>query len=196
MADDKETKKKDDEGQAKGVDVKSLLKLLSEAFQVTLPDDTTEDNLLDRLRTVAIAKKPPEPETETTTNQPGPISMSHNQSAVEKRLIQMGKTDLGRRLTALHTTGRINKPIHDKLATELKTVNLSLTSDGSFAASPVESKISAYEELPAGNAFNLGEGAVAAQPPAYAGTEDGPKATAEKIDQFFALTGSQQPAKK
>ncbi len=202
MPDD--AKKPDGEGgDGSGAQLKTVLKALADVGLV-LPDDTTPENLLDRLHTAALTKKGPEAEEAVTAPvPPAPIGMSHGgvqppqPSAAEKRLLALSHKDLQARADALLSTGRVGPTVHQKLKAELGTVQLSLTAEGELSPSPVLAKIEAYEALEPSSAWaaqRLGLGVESVDPPAH--LLGGPQSEAETkkaVDGFFVLTGGSVP---
>ncbi len=189
------------DGEDGGKQLKTVLAALADVGLV-LPDDTTPENLLDRLHTAALTKKGPETEAEAVPQAPPPpVGMSlggkPQPTAAERRLLQLSHKDLQTRADALLSTGRVGPPVHQKLKAELGKVQLSLTAEGELSPSPVLAKIAAYEDLEPSSAWSaqrLSLGAEAIDPPAY--LLGGPQSEAETkkaVDGFFALTGGGVP---
>ena len=137
---------------------------------IHLPEDTTEDNFVERLCVACHALEnsgaendveTPNPNAQTggagqNTPQPAPTdgnmmmslerdikAMTARAEKAEAKLLKTEKDGLLRRIGGL----RVSKPIRDKLAASLKTERLSLTTDGELAMSTLVAKIEAYEAL-------------------------------------------------
>lgn len=149
--------------------LKAVLGVLSEVG-MPLPEDTYmsqyEGNFLEHLHGAAGAhlatkqdKKETEQDAESQKPKPAPdqggisLSLQEKTKGLENYVLGLATKDLGRRIKALFETGRINKPIHDKLEADLKTVKLSLSDTGEPAPCPLAAKIEAYEELEEGTAW-------------------------------------------
>lgn len=81
----------------------------------------------------------------------GPMVMSGlttAQANAMKGVIEGNRKDLLKRVDVLFDSGRINKPIADKLRNSLKTATLSLMADGSVKLIRQTIEIEAYEALP------------------------------------------------
>ena len=72
---------------------------------------------------------------------------------LEAALITREKKDLQSRIKALFTSGRITKPIQDKLLQDCGTVRMSLDDSGTLASNSVLAKVEAYEDLREGAAW-------------------------------------------
>ena len=130
---------------------------------VVLLEDTTDENFVERLcaalEAIKGAKGTPadagadtgtQPETDA---QPPPgIMMS-----LQGRILKMERQDLERRIKAIRESGRIGKPIYDRMTTELKSIKLSLGKDGEVADNILLSKVKDYEALPEGSAWPMGQ---------------------------------------
>lgn len=178
MADEPKKKKKEGEdedegeGMKDGARFKKLLQVLAEVGLI-VPDDTTEENICDRLETAAMTfigkKGEGEGEAEPIPESTSPVVMS-----LTKRLLDGEKKQLIARADGLLKSGRIDRPTHKKLQDQLRTVTLSLAPKGTgeLNPTPVGMKIEAYEELPAGIVFGPGENdgqtlLAASQPPEF-----------------------------
>jgi hypothetical protein len=104
------------------------------------------------------------------------------------------------RIGNLFTTGRITKPMRDKLLQEAGTVQLSLDESGEIKDVKLLAKVEAYEALPASFAAadrlsngHGGDGVTAVDPPEGMA---GPPRTREEVDRIltehFEATGSSQ----
>jgi hypothetical protein len=186
VADESKEKPKEKEGEGGDSDTGRLKKVLKALAKVglMLPDDTTEENLCERLETAALTLDggeggDPKPAEESSN----PVIMS-----LVKRLVTTEKNLLGERAAALFKSGRIDKPTLTRLQTALKTVQLSLApKTGELNPNAVAMKIEAYEELPAGAMFapgaNDGQTLLAVTPPPEAtGGRPETAEDAEKID--------------
>jgi len=143
-----------------------------QALGLHLPPGTDEANLVqhicvachalanspeDDVETPPAAETPPE-----VTQQPKPapgnpvmMSLEHKRDKeradrAEAELVKLHRDDLGRRIKRLRDTGRITKPLADKLSGELKTDRLSLADTGKLAGTPLVHKVEAYEALDEG----------------------------------------------
>lgn len=124
--------------------------------------------------------------------QNNPAPADPRTSRLEQALLSQGREAMKTRINSLFSTGRVTKPIKDKLLSECGTVRLSLDDAGQLGTNAVLSKVEAYEELPAGSAWPatgaLPEGVRGVEPPS--GTwnpSDSPAATAEAVDSFFDM---------
>lgn len=171
-----------------------------------LPDDTTPENIIERLHTAALTKRKVMGDqygNQTTTGSEGvtPVTMSMEQrlAATEKRLLQREKEQITLRIGSLFSTGRITKPMRDKLLQEAGAVQLSLDETGEIKEVKLLAKVEAYEALPAsfGQADRLsanGDGGITAVDPPEGMA--GPPRTREEVDrvvaEHFETTGSTQ----
>lgn len=144
-----------------GVKLSKVVACLGE-LGLVLGDGVTPENLLERLYVAAETKKAADgvttdtsagtgTETETDAQPPPGIMMS-----LQTRILKMERQDLERRIKALRDTGRVGKPIYDRMAAELKSIKLSLGKDGEVADNLLLSKVKDYEALPEGSAWPLG----------------------------------------
>ena len=153
-----ETKTPPEDSDTGGKDIGCVLASLQK-LGVTLPDDTTFENLGDRLIGAAAMKTGPEETPVDNTPKPVPdanaiaMSLEKRAQALEARVVAGEKTSLKQRIGALLATGRITKVIADKLTADLGTVRLSLADDGSVSQTTLAAKVEAYEALPASSAF-------------------------------------------
>ena len=166
MADDKNKdgngKGGDDKGGTSGgPDIKKILTLLA-SKGVPLPDDTTNDNFMDRLHVALVATGATEDgdggmaevssEDDTNVAPPPPVTMSMDQlqgqnKALVNRLVASERHSLQGRVKALFAAGKVTKQIRDKLLAELGTVQLSLDAAGNLRGGKLLAKIEAYEDL-------------------------------------------------
>jgi hypothetical protein len=132
---------------------------------------------------------------------PTPTRLSQGaprQSAAEANLLKRERAGVLERIGALFQSGRITKPIHDKLKSEAGTVRLSLDDSGELAGNSLLTRVGAYEELPAGSAWPttgaLPEDVRAVEPPLGTWSPEGNReAVSQTVDAFFdTLPG--QPA--
>jgi hypothetical protein len=111
---------------------------------------------------------------------PVQMSLDKRSRAVEARLIKQERASLGLRIGNLLRSGRINRPLHDRLVKEANTVRLSLGEDGEPSPCKLLMQVEAYEALPTGKTFGqdrLSLEAVEVQPPEHLRT--GPKTESE-----------------
>ena len=145
MADDKTSK---DDAPADG-GLKELLACL-EKINLKLGDDTTIENLVDRLKVAVETKLSAEgvdDDDDDDAPEPAdggsPIMMSLMQEVMDAK-----RDKLKDRIKDLFRTGRVNKPLRDKMLSELSTVKLSLGKDGKVQTTTLATRVEAYEALP------------------------------------------------
>jgi hypothetical protein len=163
---EKDDKKKPGEGSEDGAtggpDIKKILSLLA-SKGVPLPEDTTNDNFMDRLHVALVATGASEDddagntvidpeEDDAAVAAPPPVTMSMDQvvtrnRTLESRLVASERAGLIGRVKALFATGRVSKQIRDKLTAEINTVQLSLDRNGQPKGGKLLAKIEAYEDL-------------------------------------------------
>lgn len=178
----------------------NLIKELTDVGLV-LPADTTPDNLIERLMTAVMtmkaakkeAKEDEEPYPGTQPPQEAKqtmqMSMEERVKATEARLLGMETAGLRDRIEALFTTGRVSKPIRDKLLEDLGKQQLRLSATGDLEPNPVVYRVESYEALEAGAAFPTRlshEGGVREVPPPP-GTWGAPQTQKEVDDQVSAF---------
>lgn len=142
-----------------GAKLKKVLEALAKVGLV-LADDTTVDNLLDRLHSVALTKEAADngsissddDESRTTPSEKeiSPVMMSLVQKELEpykQALLRTHRASLQSRIRRLLDTGRITRPIYQALAADCGKVHLSLDGMGDLIPSPLTAKIEAYEAL-------------------------------------------------
>jgi hypothetical protein len=154
---------------------------------IHLPDDTTEKNFYDRICTALHALKnagdtgandPLDPNADTQT-EPSPVpdsnpvmmSMKDENARLKKRnavleaeSLELHRGKLVARIRKLRETGRVSKPVQDKLLGELKAENLSIADDGKLAEAKLLIKVEAYEALERGEYLGMGRDDDAAKP--------------------------------
>lgn len=151
--------KKDDAAAPTATDdggrLKKVLKALA-GVGLVLPDDTTADNLIERLETAALTLEgssgttPKEPESAPSASD---VSQNPVVMSLTKELLQLKRDDLKQRAQLLLETGRVGKPVRDRLLNDLGKVQLSLSPNGGLVPNSVANRIEAYEELEKGSAF-------------------------------------------
>lgn len=148
--------------------IDEVLDLLEE-FDIRLPDDTTDENLVDRLRTALIAKGgdsemeddmsdlsdlpdlPPIESTEEPPIEETPMAMS---LAAGNAIRQQYRTSLTRRLRGLAKTGRCTESECSSRTQEIGTIKLSLAASGKPVRCELERWIKSREVVPAGTFWN------------------------------------------
>jgi hypothetical protein len=144
--------------------IDEVLDLLEE-FDIRLPDDTTDENLVDRLRTALIAKggdnqmtdtmddlddMPDLPPIESTDEPPiaeTPVAMS---IAATNHIRQQYRTSLQQRLQRLARTGRCTESERDDHLKDIGAIKLSLAANGNPVRCELERWIKSREDVPAG----------------------------------------------
>ncbi len=111
---------------------------------------------------------------------------------LEAALLGKERDTLKGRIGGLYRSGRVTKPIHDRLLRDASTVRLSLDEGGKLQGNTVLAKVEAYEELAEGSAWPsegaLPEGVRSVDPPAGAwGGPQEPAAVAQQVDAFFEM---------
>lgn len=140
------------EGGGEGPPLKKVLEKLA-GHGIKLPDDTDEANFLERLIVALEALggqeggDEPEPPPDVGAAEPVAMSLERRLKAAEARLLITERDNLKRRIQALYDTGRVTRPIRDKLLSQAGAVQLSLSESGSVAASPLVARVEAYEDL-------------------------------------------------
>ena len=163
--------KPDGEGEGEGsFSVEEVMKQLEE-FGIHLAPGTTEENFFQHLSVALHALQGAkdsgsELDTPDKTEEPEPVpeqspvmmSMQRQLEGLRKTAVKGFRKDLTTRIEALKTSGRISKPVRDKLMSELKAENLSLTDDGELAQSRLLAKVEAYEDLDKGAFLSMDRG--------------------------------------
>ena len=142
--------------------IDEVLDLLEE-FDIRLPDDTTDENLIDRLRTALIAKGgdkgmddempdelpdlPPIESTEEPPIEETPMAMS---LAAGNAIRQQYRGALQQRLQRLVKTGRCTASECEARSQEIGTLKLSLAASGKPVRCELERWIKSREVVPAG----------------------------------------------
>ncbi len=198
----------------------SVLNLLGE-YGVTLPDDTTDANLIPSLRVALTAllnsQEPDGDEAEgmdDDTNpdaMPQPVSptiatMSVQQrkaleraAVAERALAETHRGNTTQRLAALLQSGRCTPAERDEMLRTLGTVRMSMTDDGKFKSNRVDFFIEDRESLPEGTYWTDKQRTDAIQklsviePPDQI-TRGGGRSNSEEADAIAALGGD--PKKK
>jgi len=158
MADDKKDKKADDDAAAGAYTMKDALAALAKVG-MTLPEDTTEANLVERIIVASTAmagqnggeKTPPENDSAVTVETP-PAVMSLSielisdptTKALMAREIDRRKADRMARINDLKSRG-LSKPTADRLAAQAGAVQLSLA-NGKLADEPIDLQLSLLDE--------------------------------------------------
>jgi len=149
----------------------SVLNLLGE-YGVTLPDDTTDANLISHLRVALTAllsaqgadddEADDQADMEATDAMPQPVTptiatMSVQQrkaldraEVAERALREQQKSNTTNRLAAILKSGRCTPHEHDSMLRTLGTVRMSMTDDGSFKPNRVDHFIEDRETVPEG----------------------------------------------
>lgn len=114
----------------------------------------------------------------------------------ESKLIDLEHASLLRRIKSLRESGKIAKPLADKLENQAKSVSLSLDpSTGAVNVLPLLSKVEAYEELPKNAAFPLSRGDPTEQQPPERLLKDNRKAQEDAGDELARMAGASEPQK-
>ncbi len=138
--------------------VDEILDMLEE-YNIRLPDDTTDENLIERLRTAlhtAIAHKedteppalPSEPEAPPVPEEAMAMSL-----AAVRAIGDQHRDKLSQRLQKLLDTGRCTPDERSKYGAGIGTVKLSLTANGRPVRSELEKWIASREAVPAGSCW-------------------------------------------
>jgi hypothetical protein len=85
-------------------------------------------------------------------------------AALESESLELHRDKLATRIRKLRETGRVSKPVQDKLLGELKAENLSIADDGKLAEAKLLIKVEAYEALERGEYLGMGRDDDAAKP--------------------------------
>jgi hypothetical protein len=167
-----------------------------------LPDDTTPANLIERLHTAALTKRKVMGDQYGTGGTPSPegvspvtMSLEQKASRLEEQLVKLKRESLVSRVNVLFASGRITRPMRDKLLTEASAAQLSLDDAGELKDARLLAKVEALEELPATFApadrlSQNGDGVTAVDAPA--GMRGPPQTKAEvdaAVDDFEQLVG-------
>jgi hypothetical protein len=172
-----------------GPSVGDIMLALSE-HGITLPDDTTEENFMDRLRTALIATSDQTPGGDSTPPNQGPFTgdsiVADPQIATMSLYAQNAyQKDLTRRLDHLLKTGRCSPAERSQQVVKLKTVRLSLIG-GKPAANDVSKWIRSRAGLPEGAIWSAKEKlrrlSVASHPKVVEGDKTPDKMSREEID--------------
>ncbi len=155
----------------------SVLNLLGE-YGVTLPDDTTDSNLIPHLRVALTAllnrqdgdENEDQPGSEVDTMAPDAMpqpvaptiaTMSVQQrkaleraAIAEKALADAHRTNVTQRLESLCKTGRCTPHERDSMLRTLNMVRMSMSDDGSFRPNRVDHFIEDRETVPEGTYWN------------------------------------------
>lgn len=140
---------------------------LSKALEIlamrglTLPEDTTMENLLERIIVAGTALEGAEEEVKpedtpqvSEVNEPAPITMSHAQTRAMARVKAADRKQILGRISRLTSTGRILPVKGQKMAGELNKVELSYTDDGDLAQNSLLIRITELESQPANSAWS------------------------------------------
>lgn len=142
-------------GESGGVSLKKVLTALA-GRGITLPEGTSETNLLERLYVACTAlggdtgSAPTDTPADTVPPVEGsaPVMMSMDAvKALQNRLLAKERSDLERRVRDLAKSGRVNNKRRDTMLSELQAVRLSIDSAGNLAGGSLLAKIEAYEDL-------------------------------------------------
>lgn len=124
-------------------------------------------------------------------SQPTRLSLDDADSPYAKRLLTKERDSIKARIDTLFSTGRITKPIKDKLLQDAGTVRLSLTDAGELETNAVLAKVEAYESLPASAAWPSDGSIPAGVQPADGnpswGADNSPAGVAQTVDSFFSM---------
>ena len=141
--------------------VDEILDMLEE-FKIRLPDDTTDENLIDRLRTAlhtAMANKEgadmpdeiePLPMPEPTDELPAPDTPMAMSLAASRAVTEHYRSSLLSRLNKLEKTGRCTGAEKSERAKELRAVRLSLAESGKPCRVELDRWIASREVVPPG----------------------------------------------
>ena len=147
--------------------VDEVLDLLEE-FDIRLPDDTTDENLVDRLRTALIAKggdnqmkdtmddldalddMPDLPPIESTEEPPIAETPTAMSLAASNHIRQQYRTSLQQRLQRLAKTGRCTESECNDRLKDAGTIKLSIGASGKPVRCELERWIKSREVVPAG----------------------------------------------
>jgi len=137
-----------------GAMTKCLINLAKHGIK--LPDDTSEENLCERLNIVLDALPSDDEENDMPTDPEGddvqeareaqPIAMSLAKQ--EQRAAKFARQDINQRIQKLVNTGRITPEIGSKLTAQAGKVQLSFNDEGEVEPNALLIKIEAYEALP------------------------------------------------
>lgn len=158
MAEENEAIEGEEEGAGKAKYLAEVVEALK-ADGYHLPDDTTMENFVDRLHTACLTKtggkQEEKKDEEPTEVAQSPIMMSLQKRAdvMEARALKAERDNIVTRINGLSASGRITKPIKDKLLKEVNTVKLSLSETGELSSNDLATKVAAFEELPAGHSW-------------------------------------------
>jgi hypothetical protein len=123
------------------------------------------------------------------------MSLEQKASRLEEQLVKLKRESLVSRVNVLFASGRITRPMRDKLLTEASAAQLSLDDAGELKDARLLAKVEALEELPATFApadrlSQNGDGVTAVDAPA--GMRGPPQTKAEvdaAVDDFEQLVG-------
>lgn len=159
---------------ASGAGIKEALAVLKKVGLV-LPDDTTPENLLERIVIAGTAAAGVTEEEEPTNQgtpkeQPTPIAMSVGEPNVSDKLLsfatKQAKTEYERRIKALVDTGRIApKSVTEKLNPLLEGFQLSLDEEtGEPNPTQLDTVLDVLEALPEGSVLSVSKSKTAGTP--------------------------------
>lgn len=180
MADEKEPEEKEGEGEGEGGGdkLKKALEALTK-IDLMLGDDTTLETLLDRLTVAIETKLAHEGLSDDDKEEPAADAASPVMMSLMSEVLDGKREKLKTRIKDLFKTGRINKPLRDKLTAELNTAKLSLGKDGKVVETPLAARVAAYEDLPARLSMGYGDEPSPADDPPEARKSGRPETEAE-----------------
>lgn len=178
---------KDEGSENKGGEIKELIEALRGAG-INVPDEVQDiPGLIIAVKASSgqdgdTMDTPEEPDEEPIEEASSPVIMS-----LTRKLVDMEREKLERRIKDLHSNGKVSRPVRDKLLADLKTERLSLTKTGDLGHSKLVSRVEAYEELEGvafkGRRDRLGHGEIreAERPTEY--NRNGQPSSPEEVEQ-------------
>ncbi len=159
----KDTPAGDEAGSSSSTNLKDVISALA-TLKIVLPEDTTPDNLLDRLHTALLtAAAQTGVDTDPDDNAPGDQStvatpaiqtMSLETKAAVQYATTMHRKEVARRLDSLHASGRISDVELRDRTPKIGVLKLSLDSAGQPEVSAIEQFIESREAIPEGSFTN------------------------------------------
>lgn len=194
---------------------KTVLEMLAKKG-ISLPEDTTTENVWDRLVVALTALEganPSEMEEEEEEADPAeskvvqptgtnsPIAMSLRAQSIERQYLAEKTTGVQQRIQSLVANGHITPAYARTLEEDHRRVPLSLNAKGELKTNPVLIKLEALEALPANSAWSPrgqrtklsnAEATAVERPDQILGKEPGevdttPEGKKKLVDDFFAM---------
>lgn len=165
MADDKENDAGDStEGAMNATSIKDVLSALAD-LKIVLPDDTTEANFLDRLRTALLTAKAQsgmdtqasDGDDQSTVSDPMIATMSLQARQALAWAEGQHQAAVSQRLKALLDTGRCTPDEHRARSPQLTAIKLSLGSDNKPVPGQLENWIESRKAVPQGTFWSSDE---------------------------------------